>query len=357
MTGDSTETNGGGNSDDAVVTRGGRKNDGHGVAARIIAPSSKGPKSNLETFKTIVRDLGMTPHMSDSIYGDGDPFYANTDQLRADDLVDALTGGDGTAAVVWCALGGSGASRLIPYLERLPEDRKRRIRDNRGRKVLVGYSDVTALHAYLNVMYDWQTIHGTMLELIADRLVDQQSVDALAALLVGDGRQSARVRYDLRPVVADGHRPPAPSFRSRVLGGNLTLVENAVGTVCQLRAVGAIVFLEDNNCRPYALERSLDHLRQATVLDGAAAVVFGSFVGAEVSSVELVFRRFAAAVPFPVFRLDGVGHSFVNNPLPLNTGAVVSHRGPDAVYTLTVDNVYADDSVEVDADQARTLSS
>lgn len=315
--------------------------DGTTVRVRVIAPSSMGNPSDLEAFRRFLRGAGMTAHVDDSIYRAGvDPFYANTDQFRAADLVDALTDG---STVLWCARGGQGASRLIPYLEALPADRKRRIRD--ARKTLVGYSDATALHVYLQTVYGWQTVHGTMMQMIVDGTVDRRSVDSLVALVTG---RSDRVRYELRPVAADGFRD-ALSLRSKVAGGNLTLVENSLGTSRGFRGAGKIVFLEDLRVEPYSLERSLDHMKLAGVFEGAAAVVFGMFaLSTDDSLTALVFRRFAATVPFPVFRVDGIGHNFVNDPLPLNTGATVvgPTRFDDATgtpsYTLTVDNVYTD---------------
>nr|BAH72612.1 ACYPI009109 [Acyrthosiphon pisum] len=66
--------------------------DGTTVRVRVIAPSSMGKPSNLEVFRRFLRDAGMTARVDDSIYRAGaDPFYANTDQFRAADLVDALT--------------------------------------------------------------------------------------------------------------------------------------------------------------------------------------------------------------------------------------------------------------------------
>ncbi|KAL5242830.1 hypothetical protein ACI65C_010240 [Semiaphis heraclei] len=326
--------------------------DGTTVRVHVIAPSSMGKPSNLEVFRRFLREAGMTAHIDDSIYKAGaDLFYANTDQCRAADLVDALTD---NSTVVWCARGGEGASRLIPYLEALPADQKQRIRD--ARKTLIGYSDATALHVYLQTVYGWQTIHGTMLEMIANDVVDRRSVDALVALVTG---RSDRVRYELRLVSADGPRD-AVSLRSKTAGGNLTLVENSLDTPCSFRGDGKIVFLEDAHVKPYSLERSLDHMKLAGVFDGTTAVVFGSFTVDEQLTgncnvvplsddqlIALVLQRFAATVPFPVFRVDGIGHSYINDPLPLNTEATLV--GPTwfdreatgtSSYTLTVDNVY-----------------
>lgn len=307
------------------------------LTVRVIAPSSNGKPSNLEVFRRWLWNAGMTPRVSDAIYGGDDPFYANTDERRADDLADALAD---DSAVVWCVRGGKGASRLIPLLERLPDDWKRRVRAQR--KALVGFSDVTALHAYLIAEYGWQTLHGPMLEQIADDAVDRDSVDALLALL---HRRSARVRYDLR--LLPGPKATPVLISSRVIGGNLTLVEAGVGTAWQLRAAGRVVFLEDVDCRAYALERSLDHLQHARLLQDAAAVVFGSFVQIDPPHLsEFVLARFAATAPFPVFRVDGIGHGPVNGPLPLNTDAVIGRcldDGTDSAgYTLTVENIYTE---------------
>lgn len=223
------------------------------------------------------------------------------------------------------------------------------------------YSDITILHVYLQTVYGWQTIHGTMLELIVDGAVDQRSVDALVSLV--DGRAS-RVEHRLARVLAqqsgDRGEPAAPEppfvpLRSRVAGGNLTLVRNTIGTAFSFSGAGKIVFLEDIGEKPKGLERSLDHLKLAGVLDGAEAVVFGLFKDSEPPAlVQLVFRRFAASVPFPVFSTDRIGHGYVNDPLPLNTDATLAGHIVDGrvSYTLTVDNVYAkNDSGEEDRGQ------
>lgn len=321
--------------------------DGRDAIVDVIAPSSKGKQSNLDVYKRFVRDLGMTVHITDSIFRDDlDPFYANTDRFRANDLANALTDG---STIVWCALGDMGAARLIPYLEALPEYRKQQIRESR--KVFIGYSDITALHLYLYVVYGWQTIHGTMLEMIANKEVDQQSVDTLVGLMTG---RLNRVEYELLRIDAIGDcqltmleaEDVVPlSIRSKVIGGNLTMVENTIGTVYHFKGAGKILFLEDINVQPYDVERSLDHMKLAGVFDDAVAIMFGSFQNSEPSELmNLVFRRFAAAVPFPVFRVNDIGHGFINNPLPFNTNATIKQVSwpinGKVAYSLTVDNVY-----------------
>lgn len=220
------------------------------------------------------------------------------------------------------------------------------------------YSDITILHVYLQTVYGWQTIHGTMLELIVNGAVDQRSVDVLVSLV--DGRAS-QIEHRLQRVLAQQsgdcgeHATPEPPFvslRSWVVGGNLTLVRNTIGTAFSFSGTGKIVFLEDIGEKPERLERSMDHLKLAGVLDGTVAVVFGLFKDSEPPAlVQLVIRRFAASVPYPVFSTDRIGHGYVNDPLPLNTDATLAGHIVDGrmAYTLTVDNVYAkNDSGEED---------
>ncbi len=111
---------------------------------------------------------------------------------------------------------------------------------------------------------------------------------------------------------------------SSIVGGNMTLVENSIGTVWQINTKGKILFLEDTRVYPYAIERSLDHLKQAHILDKVQAVIFGDFINSGNDDlVEIVKTRFAKSVNVPVFTIQGIGHGPINDPLPLNTRTII----------------------------------
>ncbi|OCA06899.1 LD-carboxypeptidase [Wolbachia endosymbiont of Trichogramma pretiosum] len=283
----------------------------------IIAPSSKGKESDLPTIREYVKTLGFNPHISEKIYSNDNPFYSNSDEFRANDLVNALTD---DSKIIWCIRGGKGASRLITYLEKLPNDKKERIVQNK--KILIGYSDITALHIYLQVKYDWQTLHGTMLEMIVNNSVAESSVEKLKELI---HKQCNSIRFDNLKMINNGVRLENGRLESKIIGGNMTLVENSIGTAWQINAKNKILFLEDIRVYPYLIERSLDHLKQAHIFDGVDAVIFGDFVNCYNDNlVEIVKERFAKSVNFPVFTMKGVGHGRVNDPLPFNTHATIS---------------------------------
>ncbi|MGS4880950.1 LD-carboxypeptidase [Photobacterium damselae] len=79
--------------------------------------------------------------------------YVNTDQKRAKDLIRALT--DDNIDILWFVRGGGGALNLLPYLEQHKDELK-----SAKPKVLVGFSDVTALHHFVNQELGWPSIHG-----------------------------------------------------------------------------------------------------------------------------------------------------------------------------------------------------
>ncbi|MDG7055271.1 MAG: LD-carboxypeptidase [Wolbachia endosymbiont of Menacanthus eurysternus] len=300
----------------------------------IIAPSSKGKESDLTTIKEYVEALGFYPHVSEKIYSNDNPFYSNSDGFRANDLISALIG---DSKIIWCIRGGTGASRLIPYLEKLSNDKKERI----AQKVLIGYSDITALHIYLQAKYDWQTLHGTMLEMIVNNSVSESSVEKLKELILNK-RDS--IRFDNLKIIDNGIKLKNGRLESKIVGGNMTLVENSIGTAWQVNAKGKILFLEDIRVYPYAMERSLDHLKQAHIFDGVQAVIFGNFTNSGNDNlIEIVKERFAKSVNFPVFTIQGIGHGYTNNPLPLNTHTTIGIQDEkEGLFFMDVQNLQID---------------
>jgi muramoyltetrapeptide carboxypeptidase len=306
-----------------------------GDVVRIVAPAGKGENANLSRVKAYVESLGLVALMKDDIYDPDAPFYSNTDEYRAQDLLEALL--DDECKAIWCIRGGSGCIRLIKRLEAdLP------VFPAPTQKILIGYSDITVLHLYLQKKYGWPTMHGAMLESIVNGFYDPEgeSVTSLRNLL-----------FDVTPSICE------PTLRrldngesfvpidAVVTGGNLTLAETSIGTLWGIeKSSGKIMFLEDTGEAAYSVERSLDHMKQAGVFDGVLALVFGDFTSPDNEALmTLALQRFAddrENVNFPVFRLQGIGHGPVNFPLPLNTRATITVEDPELrTYTLCVSNL------------------
>jgi muramoyltetrapeptide carboxypeptidase len=302
-----------------------------GDKVAVIAPAGKGSQTNLELIKTYVESLELVPVISTNIYDPDTPFYSNSDEFRASDLIAALK--DEEIKLIWCIRGGTGCIRLISFLNaELPET-------GLPQKLLVGFSDITVLHLYLEEKYDWQTIHGPMLESIVNGSYDPEGEPVLSLLDLFFERIQTTTLPTLTRLDENGDLDFG--IQGKIIGGNLTLVEASIGTAWEVQPAGKVLFLEETGEAAYRLERSLDHIKQTTILDSILSIIFGDFTPSDDPGlVDLVLSRFAKSVSFPVFRLTGIGHGSVNHPLPLNTNAEITLIDPEqALYSCTVANV------------------
>jgi muramoyltetrapeptide carboxypeptidase len=303
-----------------------------GDTVRIVAPAGRGSPANLSSIKAYVESLGLVAQISDNIYGDS-PFYSNTDEFRAQDLIAAIR--DPLCKIIWCIRGGSGCIRLVPFL-----DKEFSSSPPAEPKLLIGYSDITALHLYVSKNFRWPTMHGPMLEGIVNGQYDPtgQSVTLLKDLIFD------RINEVFEPTMTRlDSRDPIGTISTEVIGGNLTLVETSVATGWEINGTGKIIFLEDVGEAAYSMERSLDHMKQAGVFASAAAVVFGDFTDPDSAALmELALQRFAddeEYVTCPVFSLKGIGHSSTNIPLPFGTLAEIKVNDEGSkLYTMSVTN-------------------
>ena len=218
-------------------------------------------------------------------------YFAGDDAQRGDDLLAALH--DDRIDGIWCLRGGYGAARLLPrlsveLLQRFP-------------KALLGYSDITALHAAWQhaglVSYHGPTARAPLSDFSRDSLVR-----ALQA-----GTDSCGTAPDAR-VVRGGR------VTGRLVGGNLALVSSLCGTPWAVNCRDAIVVLEDVGEATYRLDRMLTQLRLAGAFDGCVGVAFGHCTDCPdttedgTRTVEAIVTELADALQVPTLHGIPVGH-------------------------------------------------
>ena len=182
-------------------------------------------------------------------------------------------------------------------------------------KVILGYSDLTSLQAYLWKRNSWVGFYGPMLAAGLDagdgaaKGYDKESL--LAAIGKTDGGWRLRLR---------GETLVGGEAEGRVLGGCLTLVETTVGTPWELETRGSILLLEDRGMKPWQVDRALMHLKQAGKFEGVCGVVLGEFpdggpLMADSPTVREVCLRILGGLAVPVVFGAAVGHT----PRPMLT--------------------------------------
>ena len=257
----------------------------------------------LENARTLGWDTVVGEHAEER-----HAYFAGTDADRLGDLNKALR--DDSIDGVWCLRGGYGSMRL---LEGVDYDALRR-----RPKVVIGYSDITALHCAIAVRAKVASIHGptarTKLTPFSERSL------RTAASLSGDPCGVASKAQTLVPGRA----------RGRLVGGNLALLAALHGTPYQPNYDGAILVLEDVNEAAYRLERLLLQFRLSGVLQRCAALAYGSFtntgetedktLGGE-RSVDEVLREAAELAGVPTLCGIPMGHINDQWSLPLGCDA------------------------------------
>ena len=224
-------------------------------------------------------------------------YLAGDDSRRLVELTGALA--DPGVRAVFCARGGYGALRLLTQLG-APAGPP---------KALIGFSDVTALHLWLQA-HGRISIHGPVLTQLG-RLPVATSERLFAVLESPQPAAPLNGTATYVGGVAEGV----------LLGGNLSVFTRLLGTPCMPSLKGAILLLEDQGERPYRLDRMWTHLELAGVFARVRGIALGSFTGCEEKDADYtsaqVLRELAAATGLPCAAGFPIGHGNVNEPVPL----------------------------------------
>lgn len=262
-----------------------------GPLIAVVAPSSVYDESRFRQGLRVAQSRGWNVQpVVDILRPHGR--LAGTDTHRRDTLLQALH--DDRVAAVWAARGGHGATRLLrDVVDRV-----------RGTKPLIGFSDITALHAALYCAGWPHLVHAPVIHSLPQ--TDDASLEALSALLRGQAPGPMVGR-----VVVEG-QANAP-----VVGGNLCVFAALCGTPWQVDAAGCVLLLEDVGEPAYRVDRALQQLRNAGVFDGVAAVGFGQFVGCDARddrSLDDIVAEHTAHLGVPVIVDLPFGHGPENHP-------------------------------------------
>ena len=226
-------------------------------------------------------------------------YLAGSDARRLAELRGALA--DPGIRAVFCVRGGYGATRLLAQLgAHAPEG---------AAKPLVGFSDITALHLWLQ-SHGRISIHGPVLTQL------QRLPGATCARLfdlLESGRPAPPLNGTATYVRGSAEGP--------LLGGNLSVFSRLLGTSFMPPLDGAVLLLEDQGERPYRLDRMWTHLQIAGVFARVRGIVLGSFTACEerdasYTSTE-VLRELAQSAGVPCAAGFPLGHGDVNEPVPL----------------------------------------
>lgn len=235
-----------------------------GDTVLLVSPSSPlTPDQPIEKIAEAVEGLGFRVKIGESCRCATSKGYAAAPaQVRAGEISAAFA--DPSIGGIWCVRGGSTAWELLPLLD------YQLIAANP--KAFIGFSDVTTLHMALQQRCDLVTYHGPTANRALKWGKEDFSWSSLhAALEMGHCLEVQNPPDEPVKVLRPGRA------RGELVGGNLSLVTQSLGTPEQICARGRILYLEDVGEAVYTLERMFNQLLRAEVLESVAGLVFGTF--------------------------------------------------------------------------------
>ncbi len=233
-------------------------------------------------------------------------YLAAPDAARAEALHQAFE--DPEIRGILCVRGGYGCLRLLP-----------RIDWTLARKhptLLVGYSDVTALHLALYARADGTGLSGPVVTEWAQ--ADAATLKSCQRWCEGSTVSDLTAQMDASVNVLVPGRASGP-----LLGGNLSVLTRLLGTPFAPSFEGALLVLEEVAEPPYRVDRMLAHLEHAGVLDAVSGVLLGTFTTGDLApetptlSLSRVFNDYFANRPYPVVTNVPYGHQLPRCSIPI----------------------------------------
>ena len=248
-----------------------------GDTVGIVAPGSYITEKELEETIQNLKMLGMKPYYTNNVLKKHG-YLGGTDKERVADLHEMFSNPE----VDWiiAARGGYGCTRILPMLD------YDLIRNNP--KVLMGYSDITALLYAIFAQTGLVTFHGPVgvstFNDFSVNYVKKVLFDAESGILLKSHEEvfnNEKIPYTVR----------SGKVRGQLVGGNLSLAVAVIGTKYDVDYSGKIVFLEEIGEEPYRIDRMLTQMIEAGKFEKAAGIALGKFIDCEVDKEKPEFEN------------------------------------------------------------------
>ncbi len=225
----------------------------------IVCPAGFMAAERIVPCVHTLKSWGFRVKIGKTVGGVSSNYFSGTDAERLEDLQEMLDN-EGVAAILF-GRGGYGLSRIIDQIS-FKKFRK-------SPKWILGYSDISLLHAHIFSNYEIVTAHAPMAGAFQDAGPEDPYLKSIRDLLTG-----GKLAYSCDPHPFN-RRGEAEGV---LMGGNLTLLAHAVGGPSDFKTKGLLLFIEDIGEYLYNVDRMLYQLKRAGKFQKPAAVIVGSFI-------------------------------------------------------------------------------
>jgi muramoyltetrapeptide carboxypeptidase len=288
-----------------------------GDKVAIVSPSGVAGREVTERGIKVIEGWGLQVVAGRNLFA-SNAIFAGTDEQRLHDLQEALD--DNTVKAIISARGGYGMSRIIDKIDFSAF--------TASPKWIVGFSDITVLHLWVNTLFGIATIHGEMPLNYSNPNRTLRSAGSVREMLFGT----------TVPCCWKGNAVNQADAAGIITGGNLSLLYSLAGTVARPETAGRILFIEDIGEYYYHLDRMLVSLKLAGMLDNLSALLVGSFDDMKEPKAEYgktteeIITEIAGGAGYPIFFGFPAGHCDDN--VAIRMGSKAEIKVTDGGYRL-----------------------
>jgi len=283
----------------------------------LVSPSSNSPTRNIQRAIHRFKDMGYKVWVDEMVrkttqWG----FLAGSDLERAESVNKAFRNSEVDA--IFCTGGGYGAQRILPYLDYYA------IKDNP--KIIVGLSDITALHHAIPQKTGLITFHGPSASSVGGEFTEYTREHLFKAIASEDpiGEIVNPENGPYVKTVSDG------KARGELVGGNGSLICTLMGTPFELEIKDKLFMIENIKDRPpMYVDRELTQLRLAGKLQKCAGIIYGECLRYQPEDVSLgqtmeeVIRDLIVDLNIPAIYDLCCGHGIYQCTLPIGIKATL----------------------------------
>ena len=281
----------------------------------IVAPAGFMPIEKMQACIETLDSWGYNVEMGETTHSQSDNYFSGSDEERLNDLQQMLD--NKKISAILCARGGYGTSRILDELSFK--------KFKKHPKWIIGFSDITALHAHLYSKYKIASLHAPMAAAFNDGEAENPYIQSLRLALEGE-----KASYEC---TGGPYNHPGKA-EGELVGGNLALLAHVIGTPSDIETKNKILFLEDVGEYLYNIDRMLLQLKRAGKLDKLAGLIVGGFTDCKDTErpfgkeVHEIIHEHVKEYDYPICLGFPVGHQKENYALKIGVP-----------YQLTVEDV------------------
>jgi muramoyltetrapeptide carboxypeptidase len=223
----------------------------------IVAPAGYMPVEKMQNCIETLDSWGYTVELGATTHSQSGNYFSGTDEERLQDLQQMLD--NKNIKAILCARGGYGVSRIIDHInfrqfKKYP-------------KWIIGFSDITVLHAHILANYKIASLHAPMAAAFNETEINPFLLSIKAAIEGKPANYESAIHSFNKRGKASG----------QLVGGNLSLLVHLIGTKSDFKTKNRILFLEDVGEYKYNVDRMMIQLKRTGKLEKLAGLIIGGF--------------------------------------------------------------------------------